>query len=69
MAVTYHSNDGSALEEESNITPILSNKKDDPPGLEHLDEVHQDNVLPRLLSQTDNILSPLSASSSSSSVS
>ena len=50
--------------------------KDNPHGQEHLDEVHNENVLPRLLTvnerdalETDNFLPSLSGFSSSSSVS
>ena len=59
--------------QEDNFVPRV---KDNPHGQEHLDEVHNENVLPRLLTvnerdalETDNILPSLSTSSSSSSVS
>ena len=44
--ITLHNNDFSALEEEINTAPILSNQKDYQFGLEHLDEFKEENVLP-----------------------
>ena len=44
--ITRHNNDFSALEEEINTAPILSNQKDYQFGLEHLDEFKEENVLP-----------------------
>ena len=83
--ITSHTTDGSEEENNTNITPVLLDKKDDSSGAEHLGEVlrhaHEEIVLPRSLSESqrdalqtkphnmDNIVPSLSASSSSSSVS
>eukprot|EP00956_Cyclotella_meneghiniana_P000633 scaffold681_cov25-Cyclotella_meneghiniana.AAC.4 len=44
--ITLHNNDVSALEEEISNASILLNKKYDSHGLEHLDELQDENVLP-----------------------